>query len=109
MKTDVKLSFLRAAVRVVLGLLLSGSLLFALTLAVDRGLHKCAHHDADQEGHQCLAVTLNNGHVDLTTGTVTLVLFVLSLLRLAAPIRIFFAPSVSYRLLPGRAPPVSVD
>jgi hypothetical protein len=105
-KTDVKQSFLRIALRVVLGLLLSGSLLFASALAVDRELHQCVHHDADQEGHQCLAVTLSNGHVELTGGAVALVLLVLSLLCLAAPVRIFFAPSVSHRLPPGRAPPV---
>ena len=83
-----------------------GLFLFLQTLAAAPVLHQLFHDSAGQPDHHCVVTLLSDGHVQAPS----VALFI------APPATVSFAASLShtpvaltidYRLLPGRAPPLS--
>ena len=90
------------------GLLLALLLLAALTLQAFPRFHHEVHNDADSPGHQCLVTMLQSGGVELAPAAAAVVATFLawSVLRFSLPEVLI--PTVAFRLLPERAPPVAL-
>ena len=91
-----------------LGLLLALHVLAALAFQFVPELHHEVHDDADAAGHQCLVTVLQTGAVEVALTSLAIAALSLVCFFLAPALPEFRLPSVAYRLLPGRAPPVSL-
>ena len=89
--------------------LLTGLLLVTAVLSVSHPLHELLHSHGDAgQHHLCLVCSFAHGQVGLAEAASVALVFSIGLslfLRLADTAAL---PAVKYRLLPSRAPPVSL-
>lgn len=89
-----------------LGVLLALHILSALVLEASPGLHRKIHPDADSPDHECLATMMGAGLIEPTALGLLFAVLVLAVFYKDLPHAESFLPTVAYRLLPGRAPPL---
>jgi len=80
--------------------------LFLQTLAATPVLHQLFHDSAGQPDHHCVITLLTDGHVQAPSAT----LFIAPPAAVSPAASLSLTPvalTVDYRLLPGRAPPLS--
>lgn len=96
---------LRWLAKALLCFLVMGNLLLSAAMASSPALHKFIHHDADSEGHTCLATIIANGHVLSTQEPTELLILICAVFVLVLAESLLPHFERDLRLPIGRAPP----